>query len=468
MASIKERNGKYCVIYSYYDENGNKKQKWETYKTKSEAKKRKKELEYRESLGRMVIPKCRTLNELLEEYVSLYGKYKWAMSSYQRNNSLIDNYIAPIIGETKIRDINTRFLELYYQKLQKTPAVPIHGQKKARNEFVGPSTIRDIHKLLSSCFKQAVKWEQMEKNPAQYATVPKYKSAEREIWTAETLMYATEVCEDEQLKLAINLAFAASLRIGELCGLTWKCVDISPEAIEKGEAYIYVDKEFQRVSKEAVKVLGGKDIIFTFPSESQLCKTVRVLKKPKTDSSIRKVFIPKTVAEMLIRQKEEQKKMKDILGPEYQDYDLVMATPYGSPVDGGTIRKKLDRLIDEYDLPDVVFHSLRHTSVTYKLKLNGGDIKAVQGDSGHSQINMVTDVYSHIIDEDRKKNAELFEEAFYGKKNLNPQLNEQIAAGTKEKTLTVPDDVDTELLAKVLGNPEMRALLTSLAKNMPS
>ena len=59
------------------------------------------------------------------------------------------------------------------------------------------------------------------------------------------------------------------------------------------------------------------------------------------------------------------------------------------------------------------FHSLRHTSVTYKLKLNGGDIKAVQGDSGHSQINMVTDVYSHIIDDDRRKNAELFEQAFY-------------------------------------------------------
>ena len=59
-----------------------------------------------------------------------------------------------------------------------------------------------------------------------------------------------------------------------------------------------------------------------------------------------------------------------------------------------------------------MFHSLRHTSVTYKLKLNGGDIKAVQGDSGHSQINMVTDVYSHIIDDDRRKNAELFEEAF--------------------------------------------------------
>ncbi len=44
----------------------------------------------------------------------------------------------------------------------------------------------------------------------------------------------------------------------------------------------------------------------------------------------------------------------------------------------------------------MVFHSLRHTSVTYKLKLSGGDIKAVQGDSGHAQADMVTEVYGHI------------------------------------------------------------------------
>ena len=114
------------------------------------------------------------------------------------------------------------------------------------------------------------------------------------------------------------------------------------------------------------------------------------------------------------------------------------------------------------NLPEVVFHSLRHTSVTYKLKLNGGDIKAVQGDSGHSQVNMVTDVYSHILDEDRKRNAELFEEAFYGKKNLNPQM---IDAGI-EKMITVPDGLDAETLMKVLGNPEMVALLSSLAKTL--
>ena len=69
-------------------------------------------------------------------------------------------------------------------------------------------------------------------------------------------------------------------------------------------------------------------------------------------------------------------------------------------------------------LPDVVFHSLRHSSTTYKLKLNHGDIKATQGDTGHSQADMVTKVYAHILDEDRKVNAQKFESAFYA----NPDL----------------------------------------------
>ena len=86
-----------------------------------------------------------------------------------------------------------------------------------------------------------------------------------------------------------------------------------------------------------------------------------------------------------------------------------------------------------------------------KLKLNGGDFKAVQGDSGHSQINMVTDVYSHIIDDDRRKKAELFEQAFYEKKNLDPSMHANVAG----KTVELPTNVDAEFLAKVLSNPEM-------------
>lgn len=119
------------------------------------------------------------------------------------------------------------------------------------------------------------------------------------------------------------------------------------------------------------------------------------------------------------------------------------------------------KVIDREGLPDVVFHSLRHTSVTYKLKLSGGDIKAVQGDSGHAQADMVTEVYGHILDEDRKKNAQLIEDAFYKKENLNPDMKQQ---DSEKKKIEVPDGIDAEALMKVLNNPEMAALLAGLAR----
>ena len=463
MASIRERNGKFCVIYHYMDADGKRRQKWETYKTRGEANWRKKAVEFKENQGAFVVSQCTRLKDLLGEYVELYGKDKWALSTYARSNALIRNYILPLIGEETLADINTRFLEKYYQKLQTTPAVITRkdGQVK-KDTCVGTSTIRDIHKLLRSCFKQAVKWELMEKNPAEYATVPKHKATPRQIWTADTVMQALNVCDDPQLKLALNLAFAASLRIGELLGLTWDCVDISKEAVDENRAYIQINKELQRVSKTAMKELDQKDILLVFPQESVRCTTVRVLKTPKTESSIRKVFLPKSVALMLREQKASQDEIKAMIGDEYKDYNLVMATAFGMPEEGSSIRKKLKKLIKENDLPDVVFHSMRHTSVTYKLKLNGGDIKAVQGDSGHAQVNMVTDVYSHIIDEDRRRNAALFEAAFYGKKNLDPQMR----PADKSEAEKLPDDVDAELIAKVLANPEMKALLMSLAKTV--
>lgn len=392
----------------------------------------------------MVIPQCKTMKELLEEYVALYGKDNWALSTYDGNVSLINNYILPIIGDVKLAEINTRFIEKYYQRLLKTPAVinPMIG--KRMNEYVSTSTIRDIHKLLRSCFQQAIKWELMEKNPCIYATVPKHKTKKRDIWTAETLMYAMEVCEDDRLKLAMNLSFSCSLRISELLGLTWDCVDISEEAIEENRAYLFINKESQRVSKAALKELDAKDVLLVFPEKSKKNKTVRVLKTPKTDSSVRKVFLPKSVARMLIEWKAKQDETKEILGDEYMDYNLVMASTFGLPLGDGAIRKPLNQLIKEHNLPPVVFHSFRHSSVTYKLKLNGGDIKAVQGDSGHAQVSMVTDVYFHILDDDRKKNAELFEEAFYEKKNLDPQMH----PNTAENTVAVPEGVDAELLAE--------------------
>ena len=95
--------------------------------------------------------------------------------------------------------------------------------------------------------------------------------------------------------------------------------------------------------------------------------------------------------------------------------------------------------------------------------LNG--IKAVQGDSGHAQATMVTDQYSHILDDDRRVNAELFENAFYSGKVVAPE-----AAPTEKPEsvaeATIPAGVNAELLMKILANPEMAALLKTLAQTL--
>ena len=285
MASIQKKNNKYCVVYYCKDTDGKRKQKWETYDTKNAAKIRKAEIELKEKKGGIIVSNCKTLEDLINEYVELYGKDRWALSTYDGNMSLLKNYILPIIGKTPLTDINTRFLEIYYKTLTKTPSVPdLNGN--VRSEFVSTSVIRDVHKLLKSCFNQAVKWDIMEKNPAFKATVPKHKSEKRVIWDAETFAYALDVCENECLKLCMNLAFAGSLRIGELLGLTWDCVDISEEAIKENRAYLYVNKEVQRVSKKALEELDQKDVIVIFPEERKTNKTVRIMKTPKTESSV--------------------------------------------------------------------------------------------------------------------------------------------------------------------------------------
>lgn len=420
-------------------------------------------MEYRIAVGNFEVPKCVRLQELLEEYIKIYGSDKWSVTTYSGNVSLINNYIIPTIGNTKITEINNHFLEKYYKKLLDMPAVNSTRNADGSGGTITPSTVFEIHKVLRSCFRQAVKWDMMGKNPAVDATVPKAKKQEREIWTAEMLMQALEACDNKMLKIAFHLAFTATLRIGELLGLTWDDIDISEEAIADNKAYVIINKQVERVSKDAIEALNSKEIIMIFPSQKKNNKTVRVLKSPKTDSSKRKVFIPKSVAQCLIDLKKDQEEIIEALGNEYQNYNLVMATTFGLPIGDSYLRTKMQDIIDELGLPDVVFHSLRHTSVTYKLKLSGGDIKAVQGDSGHAQADMVTEVYGHILDEDRRKNAELMENAFYNKENLNPQMKAQDEGNS---TITVPDGVDAELLMKVLGNPEMAALLTSLAKTM--
>ena len=94
-------------------------------------------------------------------------------------------------------------------------------------------------------------------------------------------------------------------------------------------------------------------------------KTVLVLKKPKTATSTRKVFLPKTVAEMLVQWKSSQDFTKESVGKEYSDYNLVVANALGTPIEQSRITAMFRELIEANDLPKVVCFTVSDTPVLH-------------------------------------------------------------------------------------------------------
>ena len=58
------------------------------------------------------------------------------------------------------------------------------------------------------------------------------------------------------------------------------------------------------------------------------------MKEPKTKTSMRKAFLPKTVEEMLQKRFEEIENLKELFGEEYTDYNLVFVSSCGRPIEG--------------------------------------------------------------------------------------------------------------------------------------
>lgn len=459
MASIRKRRNKFFVVYYYTNENGEQKQKWESYDTEYEAKTRKAEIEYKQQTKRFIAPSKLTVSDFLDDFISLYGVKRWGPSSYEANTALIRNYIKPLIGDTLIQDMTAIAADRFISQLQKTKCVT-WANRYSKREYMTPANIERINRLLKCAFKQAIRWNVVERNPFECTTLPKVKSEPRAIWDAETIRKALDACKDARLYVAINLSFACSLRIGEVLGLTWDNIHISDADIARDDAHLMVEKELARVRESTIRVLGDGEIIKVFPRTmyTEDASTLIVLKTPKTESSIRKVWMPKTVAYILREWKASQDHQKEFLGEEYTDHNLVVALPNGRPCEDKVITNAFNRLKRDAELPNVVFHSLRHSSTTYKLKLNHGDLKATQGDTGHAQVDMITKIYAHILDEDRKVNAQRFEAAFYA----NPDLRSVHAPVEEQQSVTIDAQA---LLDQLQQSPELLAALSALMEH---
>lgn len=429
----------------------------ERFNTLEEANVRIAEIEYHRKKGTLKPPSKVTRNryitvaEFLDEYVSSYGALHWGDSYYSVSLHRINDYIKPYIGNIILKDLTTRDLDEYFITLLQSPAVVLAGHKE-EGKTVSYSVIEKIACLLRSALTQAQRWEYISSNPADAAVVPKAPVKRRDVWTPEIAKQAISSCQDLNLKICMQLAIGCSMRIGEILGLQWNCVHISDTTILDNSSYIEIKQELKRCDKNTLAILDANkrsNVYFTFPETKSDCKTSLVLKAPKTESSIRSVYIPNTVANALRELHSEQQKLIFKYAGSYQDFGMVIAQPDGRPTEERLIAKALKAHIVKHNYPEVVFHSLRHLSTSMKLQVSGGDIKAVQGDTGHAQANMVTDVYAHTFDDNRKRIADRLETAFFEvqvpeKKEENPEHQ--------------------RVLEVLTTNPELTALILAMAK----
>ena len=451
-----ERGNSYSVRYTYEDEHGKSCDKWESFPTKEEATNRKKQIEHELAAGTFLIPSSVTVAEFLMDWLPKQcSKHKWAPKTYESNLSTIQNLIIPYIGSMEMQKLKPYHMENLYTTLSKTPCGSyIEGKKqelteKQKQRFLSGTTIHEVHRLLGTAFQYAVEWGILVKSPVPVDS-PKKSTQERTIWTVEEMRAALDSMEDPILHLAVHLTLVGALREGEIVGLTPEDLDFDAA---DGIGTFRINKSMQRVRKEALNQVDDGCIIKVFPDKLERSTTSLILKSTKTASSCRTIFMTSAL-------KEELKKWLNQLAADerkdparYHDSGMLFRLPNGLAVEPVLIRKKFLKWQDAHpEFPRIVFHGLRHSSATYQLMISGGDVKAVQGTTGHATADMLVNTYAHIQQSSRVELGRKFEDGFYAKQE-SPSPQAVPAAGEPTISMTA--------LLELLKNadPEVKAQL---------
>ena len=116
---------------------------------------------------------------------------------------------------------------------------------------------------------------------------------------------------------------------------------------------------------------------------------------PKTAKSARSVALSRETVNRLRRHRHDQLESRLVLGPAYQDDDLVFATAIGTPYNPSNVRRIWLTITRQAGL-QMRFHDLRHAHATLMLQ-QGTHPKIVSERLGHSTIAITLDTYSHVL-----------------------------------------------------------------------
>lgn len=353
---IRKRGSTYSIVVDIgRDENGKRKQKWFSgYKTKKEAERALADIIAKIEKGEYFEPKKITLSQFLDEWLDVYCRPKLAPKTYKSYSEIVRLYFKPILGHIELTKLNPAVIQRYYNMLKE-------------EKQLSDTTINYHHRLLRNALKHAVKWQYISKNPCDAVDPPKKHKIEIKVWNKENIKKAEEIFSDTPIFLHVMLAIYTGMRLGEICALKWEDINFQ-------EGTCIVRRTIQRVNKEII------------------------IKKPKTENSIRIVVLPQNITKLLKLEKKKQAESKMLFGSEYNtSYDgFISVWEDGRLKEPDYVSKKFHKILSSApELPMIRFHDLRHTHATLMLA-SGVHMKVISERLGHSQIGITMDLYSHV------------------------------------------------------------------------
>ena len=315
------------------------------------------------------LPKM-TMNELLINWQTTIKKYELKPSSYDRLEQTINN-ITPYIGYLQIASLTPQDIQEYINQLT--------------DKGYSYSTIKKAYNAVNASLKMAFERDYIRKNPCINIKLPKqikHSKSDIEFFTEEetemivkgaTYRYHTGKYMYKH-GYGIILLLNTGMRVGELLALKWQNVDL-----ENRQIYI-CETRGQIIEREETER-----------------RYVTADRSTKTQSSCRYVPINHKALQAL-----EYFKALGYNNP------YVMANSDTNVVSYRNLHRIMSNVLKRNEIAHGSLHTLRHTFATRLFK-NGVDIKVISELLGHSDINITYDIYTHVIQEQKKKAVDVLD-----------------------------------------------------------
>nr|WP_018086887.1 site-specific integrase [Desulfurispora thermophila] len=356
------------------------------FKTRKEAQEWLARVQHEQVTGAFVEPAKITLGEWLIRWLDVYVKPKVKPSSYVNYLDVAQKHIIPALGSSFLQSLRTNAIQEFYN--QKHENGRLDGQGG-----LSPRIIHLIHQVLNGCLKQAVRERLITNNPAEYTTRPSLKYREMSPLSAEEVRLYLEAAKEDRLYAAFLLEVSTGLRRGELLALTWDCIDL----------------------------MGGTLVVKRTLARVRIAdtgKSVLLFSEPKTESGKRSIPLLPEVVQELKKHRARQAQEKLFFGQEYQDQNLVFATPLGTPIEPRNFHRKHSQVLRKAGLRHVRLHDLRHTFATILLQ-EGENPENLRDLLGHTKTSTTLDLYCHSTLEGKKKAVSKLQGVLFSEKNKN-------------------------------------------------